>query len=120
MPNTIYCWRCRMDVPMLDEHEWEQVAPHLTNAFTQIKRYREEHNCSLAEATGRGFGRQALAIYESLTGFKEENPNALFHHRLGLYGPPCHKCGTPLRTPQARYCAICSAERTATGTKPGA
>lgn len=111
MPSTIYCWRCRMNIPMLTETEWDAVSPLLANAVEQIKLYRAAHQCSLAEAQQKGFGQQALAAYEQITGFKETNPNALFHHRLSMYGPPCHACGKPLRTPQARYCAMCSAER---------
>lgn len=96
---------------MLTEAEWSLVSPHLSNMVTQIKRYREEHKCSLEEALRIGAGREALAVYEKLTGFRESNANALYHHRLSIYGPPCHLCGKPLRTPQARYCAMCGAER---------
>jgi len=96
---------------MLTEDEWTQVEPHLANAVEQIKRYRDEHGCGLPEASTKGFGSKALEIYEALTGFKETNPNALFHHRLSLYGPECPQCGKPLRTPQARFCAMCSYER---------
>jgi hypothetical protein len=96
---------------MLTEEEWELVTPHLTNVIEQIKRYRQEHECSLAEATEKGFGHRALEAYERITGFKETNANALFHHRLSGYGPPCQACGKPLRTPRARYCAMCGAER---------
>ena len=70
---------------MLTEDEWERVSPHLANAVTQIKQYREEHQCSLSEAHAKGFGQQALAAYEQITGFKETNPNALFHRRLYLW-----------------------------------
>ena len=87
------------------------MSPHLVNAVEQIKSYRELHKCSLAEAHQKGFGQRALELHEQLTGYKETNPNALFHHRLSIYGPPCHVCAKPLRTPQARYCAMCSAER---------
>lgn len=111
MPKTMYCWRCRIDIPMLTEDEWDQVCPHLVNALDQIKRYRDEHACSLAEATQKGFGQGALEQYRRLTGFNETNPNALFHHRISLYGPPCTGCGKPLRTPQARVCAMCSTPR---------
>jgi len=100
-----------MDIPMLTEDEWEKVGPYLADGVDQIKRYREAHGCSLAEATANGFGIEALLAYEKITGFKEKNANALFHHRLSIYGPPCHSCGELLRTPQARYCASCSAER---------
>ncbi|QDE65770.1 MULTISPECIES: hypothetical protein [Myxococcus] len=53
----------------------------------------------------------ALREYERLTGFRETNINAVLHHRLILFGPPCTTCGKPLRTPQARYCAACGALR---------
>lgn len=96
---------------MLTEEEWARVSPHLSNGIAQIKRYREEHQCSLAEATAKGFGREASAVYEEITGFRETNANALFHHRLSLYGPPCRVCGKPLRTPQATYCPMCGTER---------
>lgn len=96
---------------MLTDDEWKEVEPFLTNAIGQIQEYRKVHQCSLAEASAQGFGRAALAAYERITGFKETNPNALFHHRLSMYGPPCRACGKPLRTPQARFCAMCSRER---------
>ena len=48
-----------------------------------------------------------LAEYELITGFRETNPNAIFHHRLSLYGPACHFCGKPLRTPAAKLCGNC-------------
>jgi hypothetical protein len=109
MPRTIYCWRCKIDVPMLTEEEWQLL--DLTGFIEQIKRYREETGCTLAEAYQKGPGRQSLATYEQITGFKETNPNALFHHRLSMYGPPCHVCGKPFRTPVANYCAACGAKR---------
>jgi hypothetical protein len=32
-------------------------------------------------------------------------------HRLADFGPPCEKCGVPLRTPRASFCAACSHRR---------
>ncbi|MCT7307923.1 hypothetical protein [Ralstonia wenshanensis] len=109
MPRTIFCWRCNIDVPMLTEEEWVLVKPE--GVIEEIKQYREATGCSLAEASQKGWGGTALAAYEHITGFKETNPNALFHHRLSLYGPPCHACGKPLRTPKAEHCAACGAKR---------
>jgi hypothetical protein len=102
-----------MDLPMLTEEEWDVVAPHLTNMIEEVKAYRLEHGCSLAEAKENSLGKRALELYGQMTGFKESNPNALFHHRLSIHGPPCHACGKPLRTPQANFCAMCSAPRPA-------
>ncbi|NVM87341.1 hypothetical protein [Variovorax sp. SG517] len=109
MPRTLYCWRCQTDMPMLTEEEWQLAHP--MSYIAQMNRYREETGCSLAEARERGLGYLTVAAYERITGFKETNPNAILHHRLSLYGPPCHVCNTPLRTPAARYCARCNAER---------
>ncbi len=53
--------------------------------------------------------KPAFDEYERMTGFRETNVNALWHHRLSLYGPPCKKCGRLLRTVQARHCAECGA-----------
>ena len=109
MPELIYCWRCKMDVPMLTEDEWQLVNP--TGLVEQIKRYREETGCSLAEAYRNNMGQQALTAYEALTGFRETNPAALMHHRLKLYGPLCTSCRKPLRTPTATFCAACGVGR---------
>lgn len=111
MPQIIYCWRCRCDLPMLTDDEWSMIAPHLANGVEQIKRYRAEHHCSLGEAVAKGFGRTALDLYAQLTGHVESNPNSLFHHRVSLFGPPCTHCGKPLRTPLARRCVHCGAMR---------
>jgi hypothetical protein len=62
-----------------------------------------------AEAKARGYGTQALERYFQLTGFRETNVDALRHHRLALFGPPCRTCGKPLRTPRAELCAECGA-----------
>jgi hypothetical protein len=78
------CWRCKVDIPMLDESEWEYVRP---------REWAEDQEA---------FRRAALDRYFELTGFRATNIAALFHHRLALYGPPCHRCGKPLRTPRAR------------------
>ena len=59
MPRTIYCWRCRTDLPMLTEDEWALVQPQLANAIEQIKQYRQEYQCSLAEAKANGFGQSS-------------------------------------------------------------
>jgi hypothetical protein len=101
---------------MLTEEEWQIANP--MSFIAQMKQYREETGCTLAEAHKQGLGYQSLAAYERITGIKETNPNTLLHHRLSLYGAPCHACGKPLRTPVANYCAACSAERVE--TKPSA
>jgi hypothetical protein len=92
---------------MLDEGEWAQLAPLLSKVPQDIKDYRERTGAALDVATKQGFEREALERYEQLTGFRETNINALWHHRLAEVGPPCEACGKPLRTDIARFCAEC-------------
>jgi hypothetical protein len=88
--KMFWCWRCKTEIPMLDEQEYSQVVAHL----------------DLGGNLGQRF-ESALEEYKSITGFPETNANAVFHHRLSLYGPPCAHCGKPLRTPQAKLCGSC-------------
>jgi hypothetical protein len=88
MVKVMHCWRCQMEMPMLEEHEAAYVLEGRHDPDRILRRYRE------------------------LTGFEETNPNAVWHHVTSLYGPPCASCGKPLRTPQARLCAACGAQVT--------
>ena len=118
MPILTWCWRCQMDIPMLDEEEWQQMAPYLSGALSRIKEYRERTGRSLAEAWTAGLNQPALAMYAQITGFEETNINAIHHHRRSLYGPDCVTCGKPLRTERASFCAACGS-RPAASLAPG-
>ncbi|MGF7170299.1 hypothetical protein FHS91_001976 [Sphingobium xanthum] len=80
-------------MPMLDDREWATIFP-LLQAGAQA-----------------GEKQPALEAYFRLTGFRETNFNAIWHHRRSLYGPCCKHCGRPLRTSRARWCAACGGER---------
>jgi len=100
-----------MDVPILEEDEWAEVLPRRQEGIRRIKEYRATHDATLERAK-EIYGGGALDRYFEITGFRETNVNALWHHRVGLFGPPCEACGKPLRTPRAKLCAACG---TATG-----
>ncbi len=87
--KLLWCWRCKAQMAMLDEAEFSIVA-------------------SKRGTGGEGYG-SVLAEYERITGYKETNAAAIWHHRLALYGPPCKSCGKPLRTPRAKLCGGCMA-----------
>jgi hypothetical protein len=107
--KMLYCWRCKREAPMLDEHEWELISPHLTEAAREIKTYRATHGASVREAKDEVYGDGALRRYFELTGFRETNVDAIWHHRLSRFGPPCATCAKPLRTPRAKFCGECGA-----------
>jgi hypothetical protein len=91
--KIIWCWRCKTEVPMLEDDEYASVVRLIGTASQEAIRERRF--------------APMLSEYERITGFKETNPNAVFHHQLSLYGAPCLTCGKPLRTPRAKFCAAC-------------
>ena len=104
--KTYYCWRCKCEIPMLEEHEWERLGPSLTNHVERIKRIRQQKSCDLSTAKKLA-GQETCDLYFELTGYRETNFNALWHHRLANFGPECLKCGHLFRTPKAKFCANC-------------
>jgi hypothetical protein len=76
-----------------------------------VKEYRDETGAPLKSFPLTERFEAMLTRYEAITGFRETNPNAVWHHRLSLYGPPCKSCGKPLRSPMAKLCGSCMAPR---------
>ncbi len=97
--KVLWCWRCQMEIPMLDEEEFAEAYRLYHNMFGPGKGKIEER------------AQPLLDFYEKLTGFEETNANAIMHHRISLYGPPCENCGKPYRTPKASFCAACGNKR---------
>ena len=89
--KMLWCWRCKTEVPMLDDFEYE----HVMSQIHPSKTTREQ------------IFRDFLLEYERLTGIHETNPSTVFHHRWSMYGPPCRFCGKPLRTPKSTLCGHC-------------
>ena len=101
-----HCWRCEIEVPMLDEEEWEQVYPLLVDQLKNVKEYRGKHGVDIQTAMKHIY-KPATEKYFELTGFKEINQNAIWHHRLSDFGQECPQCGHLYRTAKASYCANC-------------
>lgn len=91
--KLLWCWRCKREMPMLDEDEWQRVRSQVGKGVGSDLRDRK-----FSAFVGE---------YERITGHRETNPNAIWHHRLTLYGQPCTNCGKPLRTKQAKLCGAC-------------
>lgn len=98
-----YCWRCRMDVPMLDEEEGKIASKLLAEGFQEFKTARKK-------PFNENF-KKLLDYYNNLTGFEETNPNAIMHHFIDMYGPDCENCGKPYRTETATFCPKCGNKR---------
>jgi hypothetical protein len=83
---------------MLDEAEWASVSTSVAAA----EGLAAPGALAMAERVA-----VTLDAYERITGWRETNVNAVWHHRRSLYGPPCSRCGKPLRTARATFCAAC-------------
>lgn len=93
--KILWCWRCKMDVPMLDDDEFESAKELYSQGFKKVEdRFQP-----------------LLDYYNKLTGFAETNPNAIMHHQISQYGAACENCGKPYRTPEASFCAACGSKR---------
>ena len=88
-----------MELAMLDEDEYRTVYELYGQGIRAKEGTREERFKPL------------LDYYFQVTGEKETEPNAVMHHRLAQYGPPCKNCGKPSRTPKTTFCAVCEHKR---------
>ena len=91
---------------MLTDEEWEEISTLISLDIERIKNYREFTGSSLKEANSK-LNYQAFDRYFEITGIREKNLNALWHHHLSLYGDQCSSCGHLLRSPNASFCANC-------------
>ena len=92
---------------MLTAAEWQDFAPFMRDVTQKIQSFRETTGASLDEAIKLGFEAPALDQYFAITGFRESNWNAIWHHQLSDHGPPCRFCGKLLRTAKAKRCVEC-------------
>jgi len=107
MMQMLWCWRCKCEMPMLDEVEYAEILALYGQGLRGTKEFREKCGVSLQNTPREELMRPVRTRYEQMTGFAETNHNAIMHHRLSMYGPPCKRCGRPLRTPQAKLCGAC-------------
>jgi hypothetical protein len=98
-------------MPMLDEVEYLDAYRLNGEGMSATKEFRQKWRLPLEGIEREMRFKPLLDRYEQMTGMRETNPNAVMHHRLALYGPPCHRCGKRLRTQKARLCGSCMAPR---------
>ncbi len=79
----------------------------------EFKKAKELYSLAFKNGISDRLGRYKLLLnyYYNLTGLEETEPNAIMHHEIALYGPPCENCGKPYRTPLATFCAACGYKR---------
>jgi hypothetical protein len=94
-------------MPKLDEEEYAEVARLHSQAIMATKEFRRAWDIPLESASMHERFAPVCIQYERITGMKKSNENAIMHHRISLFGPPCKHCQKPLRTPKAKLCGAC-------------
>jgi hypothetical protein len=94
-------------MPMLDEQEFAGASHLFREAMRSAKEVRRNTGVPIQHDSVQNRFLPVLDYYERVTGHKETNHNAVMHHRISLYGPPCKRCGKPLRSPKAKFCGAC-------------
>ena len=102
-------------MPMLLDDEWRAMHDRIAQHVERWNAEHEEVEGQRPPDSIRERSAKLVEEYNSLTGAKETNPNAVWHHLRSLYGPPCQYCGKVLRTSQASFCFLCHREQ---GGKP--
>lgn len=96
---------------MFDEDEFAIIQKLYSEGMSATKEFRLKHNLLVSECPIDERFRPVREAYERMTTMAEPNHNAIMHHRVSIYGPPCERCGKPLRTPRANFCAACGERR---------
>lgn len=106
--KSYYCWRCKIDMPFLNEEEWAEISPLLYRGVQAIANYQREHQCNIETARVHTLSSasEVMKKFEELTGMSDIHADIIWHHRLSEWGKEC-KCGGLLRTPKALFCSQC-------------
>ena len=125
-----WCWACRHEHPMLDDHEfaavWQAYQDALRHgepvypsegltpreALLKLQESDDHPQASAAANTRQRLYRPLQDAYERVTGlsFEGGDPKVILHYRTSFYGPPCPHCGRLLRNPRARQCFECGTD----------
>lgn len=108
--KLMWCWRCKEEVPMLDDEEYSKVYEVYISCIKNVKKYREKYCLSMEETPWDWLYIPVTLEYNRIVGIETDFSYLaiLKHpHRISSYGPPCKVCGKPLSSQKAKMCMAC-------------
>jgi len=96
---------------MLDEEEFAEIRAVYNSCVRAVQEYRVQRDASIQATPLAELYRPVQQAYARLTGVIGLDAQHILKHRIPAYGPPCLKCGRPLRTSKAKMCASCGESR---------
>jgi len=77
--KVLWCWRCRQDMPMLDEDEFRLVDALFRGGMRATKEFRLQHGIPLQGASIHARFAPVRKAYEDLTGKGDCHENVIMH-----------------------------------------
>jgi hypothetical protein len=111
--KLMWCWRCKQEVPMLDEEEYSKVDQVYGDCIKKVRKYMEDYGVPLKEAPLDFLYLPVTLEYNRIAGTKTKfgYEAIMCHpHRISSQGPACKVCGKPLRLPKAKKCVFCGSK----------
>ncbi|MDK8182028.1 hypothetical protein [Paenibacillus sp. UMB4589-SE434] len=82
--KMMWCWRCKCEMPMLDEGEYARIHKLYGDCMKATKEL--EHGLSLEQLSMDERFRPVVKEYEKITGVSGVHHNAIMHHQISLFG----------------------------------
>jgi hypothetical protein len=102
-----YCWRCREEVPMLNEAAHTELQALWNKAIEARSKLQDSVDFDEEEEDEFPEMEPVYRRYRELTGQEWKMRHLAPYHRLAELGPPCVHCGKPLRKSNATTCLEC-------------
>lgn len=88
MAEELYCWRCGVEMPMLDENEWTRMQPHLHAALVRRRFIISDDQHLLVESGLPAFAVVLDVAHDELAGVVDRR---LRHAYLLLVQPMIYR-----------------------------
>lgn len=73
--KTVWCWRCKRKVPMLDEREYEAISSGMRSGLIAVKARLRAEDRRMKKSDETDLYREVAKRYQEMTGGSEHGPS---------------------------------------------